>query len=247
MTIRNAYTLVGVSIFLLSCGSQATFGQQAPPDSAVPAATAQAEPSDLASDKEKKAAILDSDCWRRAMFELNEWFRSQTVYTQEEVADMRADFEDQVDQMSAKELKDVLSDLEAKFRIMDTPEVREVRAWFGRYISLLADWRREELLRDIPNFATMTASQLNEEIMKIQRKKNLRANSNRNRRARVDTHLQANRAPQAVSRNPSTQRPAYRSPYRPVSRERPFDDVQIGPRRTMNIDPYGRIFMNLGF
>ena len=186
MTIRNAYTLVGVSIFLLSCGSQAALGQQAPPDSAVPAATAQAEPAGQASETEQKAAILDSDCWRRAMFELNEWFRSQTVYTQEEVADMRADFEDQVDQMSAKELKDVLSDLEAKFRIMDTPEVREVRAWFGRYISLLADWRREELLRDIPNFATMTASQLNEEIMKIQRKKNLRANSNRNRR-RVST------------------------------------------------------------
>ena len=107
------------------------------------------------------------------MFELNEWFRSQTIYTPEEVAKFRSDFKDQVDKMSAKELQDVISDMEAKFRILDTPEVQEVRAWFGRYISLLADWRREEVLRDIPNFAKMTASQLNQEIMKIQRARNL--------------------------------------------------------------------------
>ena len=77
------------------------------------------------------------------MFELNEWFRSQTIYTPEEGANLRADFEDQVNQMSAKELKDLISDLEAKFRLIDTPELREVRAWYGRYISLLHDCRTE--------------------------------------------------------------------------------------------------------
>jgi hypothetical protein len=45
-----------------------------------------------------------------------------------------------------------------------------------------------------------------------------------------------------------TSRPAsrfgYRSPYRPQSFERPFDDVQIGPNRGRTIDPYGRIWMN---
>ncbi len=247
MPIRSAYILVGVSICLASRFSQPTHGQQSSPDSPIPAATPQARPPEPAGDEEKRAAILDSDCWRRAMFEFNEWFRSQTIYTPQEVADLRADFDDQVDQMSAEELKDVLSDLEAKFRIMDTPEVREVRAWFGRYISLLADWRREEVLKEIPNFATMTAAQLNDEITRIQRKKNLRANSNRNRGARVDAQLQANRAQQTVNRNRPSQRPAYRSPYRPASQARPFDDVQIGPRRTMNVDPYGRIFMNLSF
>jgi hypothetical protein len=83
--------------------------------------------------------------------------------------------------------------------------------------------------------------------MKIQRKKNLRANSNRNRRARVDAQLQANRASQAANRNPSTQRPAYRSPYRPASRERPHENAQVGTRGSLTIDPMGGIWRNLSF
>jgi hypothetical protein len=44
-----------------------------------------------------------------------------------------------------------------------------------------------------------------------------------------------------------TQRSSYRSPYRPQSRERPFENVQVGPRRSMTVDPYGRLWMNMSF
>jgi hypothetical protein len=241
------HPLATVPICLLLGWLQLAEGQQAGPSPAVPAATAKAAQSDAASEAAQRAAILDSECWRRAMFELNEWFRSQTIYTPDEVAKMRADFNDQVDKMSAKELQDVISDMEAKFRILDSPEVQEVRAWFARYISLLADWRREEVLREIPNFAKMTASQLNQEIIRLQRRKNLRANSNRNRQTQVNAHLQANRAPQTATRNRTTQRSAYRSPYRPASRERPHDNVQVGMRGSLTVDPAGGIWRNLGF
>ncbi len=247
MSIQCRHILVGVPIYLMLGWAQLADGQQPAPSSDVPSATAKAAPPVAVSETERKAAILDSDCWRRAMFELNEWFRSQTIFTPEEVAELRSDFADRVEKMTAKELQDVISDMDAKFRILDTPEVQEVRAWFGRYLSLLTDRRREEVLRDIPNFPTMTASQLNQEIMKIQRRRNSRANFNRNRQRQVDSQLQANRAPQSVPQNRTPRRSTYRSPYRPVSRERPFDDVQIGPRRSMNVDPYGRIFMNLSF
>jgi len=247
MSIRSMHPLASVPICLLLGWLQLAEGQQAAPSPAVPAATAKAAQSDAASDAAQRAAILDSECWRRAMFELNEWFRSQTIYTPEEVAKFRSDFKDKVDKMSAKELQDVLSDMEAKFRILDTPEVREVRAWFGRYISLLADWRREEVLRDIPNFAKMTASQLNQEIMKIQRKKSSRASFNRNRQTQVNAHLQANRAPQTATRNRTTQRSAYRSPYRPASRERPHENVHVRTRGSLTVDPMGGIWRNLSF
>jgi hypothetical protein len=234
--------------------AQSAHGQQAVPDaSAAPNRTTNATvtPQSVAvSDAVRKAEILDSECWHRAMFELNEWFGSQTIYTPEEVAKLRSDFTDRVDKMSVKELQDVISDMEAKFRILDTPEVQEVRAWFGQYMSVLAHRRREEVLREIPNFATMTPAQLNQEIMKIQRQmqhmRSSRAAFDRNREAQVEARLQANSETQTVTQNRNRQRSAYRSPYRPQSKERRFDNAQIGPRKNINVDPFGGIWMNLG-
>ena len=50
--------------------------------------------------------------------------------------------------------------------------------------------------------------------------------------------------PRGAPTNRPAPRWAYRSPYRPKSFERPFDDVQIGPNRNRTIDPYGRVWMN---
>lgn len=50
--------------------------------------------------------------------------------------------------------------------------------------------------------------------------------------------------PRGAPTNRPTPRWAYRSPYRPQSFERPFDDVQLGPNRSRTIDPYGRLWMN---
>jgi hypothetical protein len=181
------------------------------------------------------------------MFELNEWFRWQTIYTPEEVARLRAEFADRVDTMSIDELRDVISDMDAKFQILNAPEVREIREWFGHYISILADRRREEILRDIPNFAKMTPGQLTQEIRRFQRKKSSQRSFDRTRQARVDARLQANQAAQSAARNRPARPAAYRSPYRPASRERPFDNVQTGVRRSMSIGPDGQIMMHLGF
>lgn len=236
MSIRILRLVAGVSMCLLPWAWSPSVNGQQP------------EPPVAASEAAQKAKILDSDCWHRATFELNEWFRTQTIYTPEEVARLRSDFKARVDTMSASELQDVISDMEAKFRLLDRPEVREVRTWFAHYMAVLSERRREEVLREIPNFATMTASQLKQEIMKIQRKKSSQARFDQNRQARVNDQLQANRAAQNAARNrTTTQRSAYRSPYRPAPRERPFDDAQIGPRRSMSVGPGGGVWMNLSF
>lgn len=199
-----------------------------------------------ASDADEKAKILDSECWRRAMFELDQWYRTQTVFTREEVAQQRADFAAQVDRMSARELKEVVADMDAKFRILDTPQVREVRAWFGHYLSILADRRRDELLREIPNFATMTPGELNREIARFQRKKGSQRAFDRGRETQVNARLQAqSAAPPPPRRTAATI--GYQSPYRPAQRERPFENVQVGTRRSMTIGPDGGVWLNMGF
>jgi hypothetical protein len=235
-------------LLLLGWSEKVHAQQVAPPTTST--AAADDAPTVADSDAAQRAKLLNSDCWRRAMFELNEWFRTQTIYTPEEAARVRSDFADRVELMSPGELKEVIADMDAKFRILDKPEVREVRAWFAQYMAVLAERRRAELLAEIPDFPTMTASELNQAVMKIQRKKSSQARFNQSRQAKVNAQLQANQANLAAhtaARNRLAQRSAYRSPYRPPPREPPFDDVQIGPRRSMSIGPNGGVWMNLSF
>jgi hypothetical protein len=209
-----------------------------------------AAPPPAENDAARKAQLLESECWRRAMFELNQWFRTQTIYSPKEAARIRSDFALRVEQMSADELQEVIADMDAKFRILERPEVRETRAWFAQYMAVLAERRRDELLREIPDFPTMTAAELQQAIMKIQRKKSSQARFNQNRQAKVDAQLRSNQAHLAAhtaARNRAAQRSAYRSPYRPAPGPRPFDDHQVGPRRGMTIDPAGGVWMNFGF
>jgi hypothetical protein len=152
--------------------------------------------------------------------------------------------------MSPQELQEVIADMDAKFRILDKPEVRETRAWFAQYMAVIAERKRAELLAEIPDFPTMTASELVQAIKKIQRKKSSQVQFNQNRQARVDAQVrtnQANLAAHTAARNQRAQRPAYRSPYRPPPRERPFDNVQIGPTRSYTVTPHGGVWLNVSF
>jgi hypothetical protein len=203
-------------------------GQQpAPQPAAQPAATEAA----------RKAEILASECWRRAIFERNEWLRTQTVFPPEEVARIKTDFAARVDQMSAKELEFLLADLQAKFRLLETPEARDIRAWFGNYLSILAERRREEVLRDIPDLATMNSTQLQQTLARLAERRDARA---RPARVMPSANPWASSAP---ARRPATSS-GYRSPYRPRSFERPFDNVQTGQTRNRMIDPMGGVWLS---
>lgn len=245
MTRRNQHKVALLLVCLLVGTLQEALAQQAAPESAAPAPAAAPPPT--AWNAATKQEILDSECWRRAMFELNAWFRSQTIYTPEEVARLRSEFAERVDTMSIEELREVISDMDAKFQILDSPQVRDVRAWFGHYISILSDRRREEILKDIPNFAKMTPGELTQEIMRFQRKKSSQASFDRTRQARVDARVQAGRNAQAAAQNRPSRPSSYRSPYRAAPRERPFENVQVGVRRSMIIGPTGEIMMHMGF
>lgn len=126
-----------------------------------------ADTDDLA----KKAEIMGSSRWRRAIFELGEWLSAQVVYTPTQVRNIKADFNRKVEKMSSHDLEYLLDDLDAKFKILETPEARDARSWMGQYLSVMSDQKRAETLRDVPNIVTMTAAQLQQEIQKIEQKR----------------------------------------------------------------------------
>ena len=137
-----------------------------------PAAPPQAPPAaDAQDDVAAKAAILRSSRWRRAIFELGEWLSTQQIYSPKEVVRIKSDFNQRVAKMSASDLEYMLDDLEAKFKVIDTPESLEVRAWVGQYLSAMSDRKREQALKDVPDVINMSAGELAAEMKKIELKR----------------------------------------------------------------------------
>jgi hypothetical protein len=122
-------------------------------------------------DLAKKVEIMNSPRWRRAIFELGEWLSAQSIYTPTQVRNIKADFNRKVEQMSPHDLEYLLDDLDAKFKILDTPEAQDARSWVAQYLSVMSDQKRAEALKDVPNVVTMTAGQLQQEIQKIEQKR----------------------------------------------------------------------------
>jgi hypothetical protein len=262
MSMRTMTWAVLALLPLALCSTQFAGAQQSkvksPPNrpatqpaakSPAKAAPPAADPADAA----RKAAILNSSQWRRAMFEFNEWLSAQQIYDAQEVEQMKAGFNQRVAHSSADEVQFILEDLNAKFQILDSKPAQEARAWLGHYLSMLADWKREEVLKELPNFATMTAAQLSQEIMKIQQKRSLasreQAASDRNRQVQVNAQLQANRdAQQAYIRQQNQAPAAYTSPYRQQTADSgkpPFADRKTGPDMKFysgNFGQFGIVF-----
>lgn len=142
-----------------------------PPAKSPSASDAKQEEAGSAGDLARKAEIMSGPRWRRAIFELGEWLSSQQIYTPQEVNRIKADFNRRVAGMSSYELEYLLDDLDAKFKVMETPEARDAKAWLGQYLAVMSDQRRSEALRDVPDVVTMSASQLRQEINRIEQKR----------------------------------------------------------------------------
>jgi hypothetical protein len=122
-------------------------------------------------DVARKAEIMSSQRWRRAIFELGEWLSAQQIYSPQEVNRIKADFNRRVAGMSSYEVEYLLEDLDAKFKIMETPEAKDAKAWIGQYLAAMSDQKRAEVLKDVPDVVTMTSAQLQQEIDRIEQKK----------------------------------------------------------------------------
>lgn len=234
MTQRNIRRLAIASACLLLGWPQPVRAQQA--GNAPPAAV---------SDAERKARILESDSWRRAIFERDEWLRTQTVLPAEEVARIKRDFQARVEGMSAVELEMVLADLQLKLQMLNTPEARDVRAWFGHYLSILSSQRREEMLKSIPDLANINSQQLQQTLSRLAQQRNARTQRQAQSRQLRSTATNPWNQQRPVTRPTSSS--AYRSPFRPPSFERPFENARTGSNGSMIIGPEGQIWRTFGF
>jgi hypothetical protein len=181
----------------------------------------------------RKSEIMNSPRWRRAVFELGEWLSSQVIYTPEQVNRIKVDFNRRVAKMSSYELEYTLDDLDEKFKVIDTPEARDVRAWVGQYLSVLSDQKRAEVLRDVPNVVTMSAGQLQQELAILQQQRaagqQRQADFSRGRDTMVQMAESSRAETAKASAAAMAQARASFSPYRSGgSGKTPFSDAQTG-------------------
>ncbi len=123
--------------------------------------------------------------------------------------------------------------------------------WLARYLSILSDKKREEVLSKLPNLETMTAGQLQQVIGQIE-----------GRKAADQSQAQQVEQLRDSSQNPWTQYTrmaeqayvadhapgagGYSSPYSPGVGKRPFEGVKTGPSMGFYTTPYGGVGMTFG-
>jgi hypothetical protein len=194
----------------------------------------------------RKQEILSSAPWRRAMFEFKEWLSAQQIYDARQVEQIKRDFNERVAAMTADEVQFLLEDMQAKFKILDSPQAQEARAWMASYLAVMSDKKKAEVLKGLPNVATMTAAQLNEEILKIEQKRATiteeQAAFQRTQQAQVSRQLAEDRAMQQQYIRDRNQFPtASYSPYRSqASVKKPYADYR-GPQMGYYVNPWGGV------
>ena len=195
--------------------------------------------ADPAADIARKAEIMNSPRWRRTIFELGEWLASQQIYTAAQVRQIKSDFNQRVAGMSSYELEYLLDDLDAKFKIIDTPEAREARAGVGQYLSVMSDQKRAEVLRDMPDVVTMSSAQLQQELQWIEQRRaasgQRQADFEQRRDLLVQQAAQSRQATAAAAASSVARAAPSFSPYRSGGRggQPPFAGVKTGPRMSM--------------
>ena len=216
------------------------------PAAAQPAAQPAAAKADDDGDLARKAEIMNSARWRRAIFELGEWLSTQQIYSPQEVRNIKADFNRRVAAMSSFELEYLLEDLDAKFKILDTAEAKDARQWVGQYLSVMSDRKRAEVLKDVPDVVTMSSGQLQQEIQRIEQRRaalqQQQAAFDQGRRQLVDQAAAARQATAAASNAAAARMQSggvSMSPYRGQGGGKPpFSDVK-GSGMSVSAGPWG--------
>jgi len=214
----------------------------------LPACRTDAAPAAVISDDDgefaRKADILGSPRWQRAIAELGTWLSTQTVYKPVEVRRIKVRFNERVAAMSSYDLEYLLESISAKLDVLDTPQARDAKTWLGEYLSAMSDGRRAQELRNVPNILEMDAAQLWQEIQRIDQKRatlQQRQQGVESRRGALVDRAAAGRLATAAASQAAAARirsaPAH-SPYRQGGGSPPFSDVP--PRRmSINVGPMG--------
>lgn len=247
---RMARSLVVLGVILGIAGVRAS---QAPAEEPAAGEKSAAAVAPEGGDLALKMEIMQSERWRRAIFEFGQWLTTQTIYSPEEVAQIKHDFNERVARMSSYELTYLLDDLDAKLAILATPEAQDAKAWMGEYLSAMSDSKRARELQQVPDRAEMTAAQLHQEIERINRQRARIQQQQQSFDLQRQNLLDAAAANRQMTADAATAAAAGRSqsgaysPYRGTDSgpggEPPFSDVQRRSGVGMVIGPFGPYIM----
>lgn len=149
--------------------------------------TAPATGPEAATDAARKAELLASPRWRRAIHEFDQWLARQPVYPPDTVQRIKADLANRIAGMTSYELEYLLEGLDEKLAILESPAAVDARNWLGRYLSVMADDRRAALLAHVPNVLDLSASDLAAKLADLEKRRTAVEREARDaRRARRD-------------------------------------------------------------
>ncbi|MFM7185397.1 MAG: hypothetical protein ACKO4Z_11585 [Planctomycetota bacterium] len=223
-------------------------GLPEPAGAESPEPAAPDQPAATTDERVRKAEILASERWRRAMFEFREWLETQPVYSPSQVRGIRADLDRRVAAMSSWEVEYLLETLDTKLRILESPRAIEAREWLARYLEAMTDRRRADLLAGVPSVLDLSAAELAVRLRQVEAARQaVEAHADRSRRTNRET---AALVPRARDADAATRRRLERirrgeaafSPYRPQPvADPPFSDAVAGPPALM-VGPWGVAF-----
>lgn len=207
------------------------------------------ETRDAAAEARRRAEVLASSRWRRAMHELDEWLAAQPVYSVDRVRRIKADLAERVSAMSSYELEYLLDQLDEKIRVLDSPAAREAREWLGRYLAVMSDDRRAALLADVPSVLDLSAVELAAKLAEVEAKRAaVERSAQDSRRTRGEFGMRVHADRQAVEAERARLVRVHRdrvafSPYRgQPAEDPPFADAFDSPT-VVGVGPWNAFFM----
>jgi hypothetical protein len=202
--------------------------------------------SEAAADSDSRAAerqeILESDHWRRVMREFDEWLSVQQVYRPEELAAIKKELRERVAHMSPPELERFLDEMEARLRVLKSPEAEDARVWLKQFMAVARN-PEQQLGRGRPDVLNMTAAEIRQEIQWLEQHRASRQQAHsafertRAAQSQIARDAQAARrdARQPASRSDwPANTPRARSPYSPRR-----DVLPLAPSPVYMIGPWG--------
>jgi hypothetical protein len=126
--------------------------------------------SDVNSSAEK-AALLASPEWKELRRDYQDWLSVQKKYDQAALDDMKAELDNKIAAMSADELKEMMRDSEAKLQILLSPDAANAREVLGRLVAFKVHGDKEGWQNKHNDLVNMTARQLEQEMVRLQQKR----------------------------------------------------------------------------
>jgi hypothetical protein len=211
----------------------------------------QAAHSTAESQETLRRAILESDRWRRAYRTFHDWLAVQQVYTEEQLAAVRAELAARVARMTPRELEEFLKDMEERLEVLTSPEAEDARQWLAQFLAVARN-PEAQLGRSRPDVLNMTAGQIRQEIQWLDQHRASRqrahAASSQGRalqqqaaRGVHDARRQA-QGRVAESRSRAAENAQFRSQYAPLPQDRPnFSDLRPKPMGPpiYSVSPWG--------